>query len=482
MAESSSSRNILTSLKDKLHLRSSNEDTQNAPGTTGEQSQDPEAARKERGSHILKVFDNAFGDLLKRDPGAFQTKFRKMASSPFAFYRGSAPLFYSDLEAENTHGPYLDEKTSRIWVHGDLHAENFGTYMDSQGRLIFNVNDFDEAYIGPFTWDLYRLVAALALLGYGKALSDDQISDLVTTCAKGYRERIRLLATRRDEAKRFGLDRSEGPILKVLKEARVQSRVKTLDGSTKVVDGERTFERGKKVVELEDDMKKKLEAGFKSYLDTLPPNLRKGSCRIKDMIGRKGVGIGSAGIPSYDLLVEGDTEALEYDRIIFLKQSQPSAVSRHVDVPEARAYFKHEGHRTVISQRALQDHAGLWVGWTEIDGTGYMVSEDSPYAIDLEWGDINDFDEIKKVVEDLGQATAMMHGAADEDSQQSGLVKFSTEKAIDAAIAKDEAGFAPLLLEFAHGYASKVRDDHALFVDMYRNGQMLGLPNQGDAE
>ena len=42
-----------------------------------------------------------------------------------------------------------DERTSRVWIQGDLHAENFGTYMDGDGVFIFDVNDFDEAYLGP---------------------------------------------------------------------------------------------------------------------------------------------------------------------------------------------------------------------------------------------------------------------------------------------------------------------------------------------
>ncbi|CAM5233530.1 hypothetical protein STANM309S_06275 [Streptomyces tanashiensis] len=46
--------------------------------------------------------------------------------------------------------------------------------MDANGRLVFNVNDFDEAYVGPFTWDLERLAASVALIGYAKALSDAQ--------------------------------------------------------------------------------------------------------------------------------------------------------------------------------------------------------------------------------------------------------------------------------------------------------------------
>ena len=94
-----------------------------------------------------------------------------MAADPFAFYRGSAPLFYADVARLDD--PWADERTGRVWIQGDLHAENYGTYMDSAGLLVFDVNDFDEAYVGHFTWDLRRMAASLALLGFGKALSDD---------------------------------------------------------------------------------------------------------------------------------------------------------------------------------------------------------------------------------------------------------------------------------------------------------------------
>ena len=120
----------------------------------------PEATDEQRAEQILDVFNTAFGELFAADPAAFQVKFRKMAASAFAFYRGTACLFYNDLEREQRGGPYLDERTGRVWIHGDLHAENFGTYMDANGRLVFNVNDFDEAYVGPFTWDLKRFTAS----------------------------------------------------------------------------------------------------------------------------------------------------------------------------------------------------------------------------------------------------------------------------------------------------------------------------------
>ncbi|MGZ8650332.1 MAG: DUF2252 family protein [Solirubrobacteraceae bacterium] len=128
---------------------------------------------EQRGEEIASVLADAFGELIEADARAFRRKFRKMAASPFAFYRGSAPLFYADVA--RLEDPWADEHTSRVWIQGDLHAENYGTYMDSEGVLVFDVNDFDEAYLGHFTWDLQRMAASLALLGYAKALSDRTI-------------------------------------------------------------------------------------------------------------------------------------------------------------------------------------------------------------------------------------------------------------------------------------------------------------------
>ncbi|MGQ4516008.1 DUF2252 family protein [Streptomyces sp. DW26H14] len=436
------------------------------------------AANERRGEEILAVFDTAFGELLAADPAAFQVKFRKMAASAFAFYRGTACLFYRDLEdlengAENR--AYQDERTSRVWVHGDLHAENFGTYMDSGGRLVFNVNDFDEAYVGPFTWDLRRLAASLALIGYAKALSDAQITVLVETYAAAYRERVHALAAGvgNDEVPPFTLDTARGPLLAALRSARSLTRFSLLDSMTEIRDWERRFSPGAGSVELDAATRYKILDAFDGYLETLPEAslARPDSYRVKDVVGRRGVGIGSAGLPSYNILLEGNSDALENDVVIYLKQAQVPAVSRHVRDGAVRGYFQHEGHRTVISQRALQAHADPWLGWTELDGAGQLVAEVSPYAVDLDWSDIDDPDEIAGVVADLGRATATMHAAADDDSGHS-LVPFSTERAIDAAIAADEEGFAPFLVDFAHTYGARARADHQIFVDLFRNGRI----------
>src|SRR3712207_5193888 len=94
-------------------------------------------APDERQTKIVDVLVGAFSELMDADPDAFRQKFRKMAADPFAFYRGSACLFYADMEDKEDR--WADERTSRVWIQGDLHAENFGTYMNGAGVFVFDV-------------------------------------------------------------------------------------------------------------------------------------------------------------------------------------------------------------------------------------------------------------------------------------------------------------------------------------------------------
>ena len=92
----------------------------------------------ERRRQIVDVLAEASSELIEADPQAFRRKFRKMAADPFAFYRGTAPLFYSDVAQLDDR--WADERTASVWIQGDLHAENYGTYMDAAGILVFDVN------------------------------------------------------------------------------------------------------------------------------------------------------------------------------------------------------------------------------------------------------------------------------------------------------------------------------------------------------
>ncbi|SNR55187.1 DUF2252 domain-containing protein [Actinoplanes regularis] len=428
-----------------------------------------------RADFIIDVLTREFGELMAIDPTAFRRKFRKMAASPFAFYRGSASLFYADQVGAYRDGDYLDERTSRVWIHGDLHAENFGTYMNSSGRLVFNVNDFDEAYVGPFTWDLKRFAASVALIGYSKALSDDNITTLVTAFAESYLTELRAIAHGGDDAiGSITLENATGVLHRVLQQARLNTRVELLGEQTTIDDFERRFSLGEGVYEVDEQTAVRVTAAFQEYLGTLPEAGRAVATRIKDIKLRKGVGIGSAGLPSYNLLLEGHTEALENDVILYMKQAQVPAVARWIDDDRVKGYFRHQGHRTAESQRALQAHADPWLGFTELGGVGQLVAEVSPYAADLDWSDVNEPDELSGVVADLGRAVARMHSVADDESSHD-LVDFSTEEAIVAMIDKNEAGFVRYLVDFAHKYGDQAREDHQDFVDVFRNGRIPGL-------
>ncbi|HLL65174.1 MAG TPA: DUF2252 domain-containing protein [Micromonosporaceae bacterium] len=432
----------------------------------------------ERGALIVDVLTREFGESMAGDPVAFRRKFRKMAASPFAFYRGSAALFYADQTGDWADSSFLDAHTSRVWIHGDLHAENFGTYMNSSGQLVFNVNDFDEAYVGPFSWDLKRFAASVALIGYAKALSDEVIGELVRRFATAYLTELRAIAAGGDDAiGSITLDNADGVLRTVLQRARLNTRVDLLASQTTIDNYDRRFSLAEGVFEIDAETRAAVCEAFTDYLTTLPPStgvVRPVATAIKDVVLRKGVGIGSAGLPSYNLLLEGNTQALENDVVIYMKQAQVPAVARHIDDERVRGYFRHQGHRTAESQRALQAAADAWLGFTELHGVGQLVAEVSPYAADRDWGEVDEPDELVGVVSDLGRAVARMHSVADDESSHD-LVDFSTEEAIVAAVDRDEAGFVDHLAEFAHRYGAQARDDHQIFVDLFRNNRLPGL-------
>ena len=426
----------------------------------------------DRSEQIVGVLVDAFEDLIDADPRAFRRKFRKMAQDPFSFYRGSACLFYADVAEMDDR--YADGRTSRVWIQGDLHAENYGTYLNDAGIIVFDVNDFDEAYLGHFTWDLKRMAASLALLGFTKALSDETIRELIEAYAHAYAEQVETFHHGEDDEEfRLTLENTDGALRLVLQEARLKTRWQALDKLTAVEDHERVFKDGPGVRRLEDEEREEVLAAYESYLATIPDQKRQHSVsyHVKDVVGRAGFGIGSAGLPAYNLLVEGRSQALENDVVLSMKQGNIAAPSRVVDDERITRYFHHPGHRTAISQRALQAHADPWLGWCELHGKGQVVQEISPYEADLDWDHVSEPDEMLPLLRYLGQATAKIHCVSDAGSAEE-LVDFETEEAIEAVLDDD---FSSELAAFGMDYGEKTREDHRLFVDAFRNGEIPGL-------
>jgi uncharacterized protein (DUF2252 family) len=429
----------------------------------------------DRSERIVDTLVEAFSDLMTADPAAFRTKFRKMAADPFAFYRGSACLFYAD--AAERADPWADERTSRVWIQGDLHAENFGTYMDGDGVLIFDVNDFDEAYVGHFTWDVTRFAASMALLGWRKAISDADITRLVERYVRAYLDQVRWFVDQADDRDfSLRLDTTEGAVHQVLELAKLRTRVGLLDAITEAEGFDRVLRDVPGLRRLEDAERSAVTAAFDRYLDTIPEakRLRGVAYTVKDVAGRSGFGIGSAGLPAYTVLIEGYNQALDNDVVLSMKQGNVAAPSRVVTDPAIAGAFHHHGHRTAVSQRALQAHADPLLGWTDLDGVGFVVSEVSPYEADLDWSELTEPAEIAPVVDYLGRATAKVHCVADSDADHS-LVPFQTEEAIVQVVAGREDEFVAWVVAFAHDYAARVREDHALFVDAFRHGRIPGV-------
>jgi hypothetical protein len=90
---------------------------------------------------------------------ALDVKHRKMAADPFSFLRGT---FYRWLQVWPTACSSLVD-APRVLAVGDVHVENFGTWRDEEGRLIWGLNDLDEACELPYVHDLVRLGTSAAL-------------------------------------------------------------------------------------------------------------------------------------------------------------------------------------------------------------------------------------------------------------------------------------------------------------------------------
>ena len=256
---------------------------------------------------VVDVLTQSFDDLLHNDPRGFRTKFRKMAADPFAFYRGSACLFYADLA--DLEDRWADERTSRVWIHGDLHAENFGTYMNSEGLLVFDVNDFDEAYLGHFSWDLRRLVASFALMGWQKALPEDEVRSLAASYLRAYVDQVRQYDATDDDLGEFALrlDNTEGAVHAVLQHARAGTRLALLDSMTIVADQERRFVDSATSRHLNAAERSMVLAAFDRYLGTISRSKRSGRdvyYDVKDVVASTGFGIGSAGLPASNVTVD----------------------------------------------------------------------------------------------------------------------------------------------------------------------------------
>ncbi len=110
---------------------------------------------KDRRENPLKLLE---ASTRGRVPALVALKNELMAASPFAYFRGAVPVMAYDLSLIANTG-------IRNQLCGDAHVRNLGAYAAQDGRLVFDINDFDETIFGPFEWDVKRMATSLVLAG-----------------------------------------------------------------------------------------------------------------------------------------------------------------------------------------------------------------------------------------------------------------------------------------------------------------------------
>lgn len=123
-----------------------------------------------------------------RLPTLLAEKHRRMQASPFAFFRGAAVLMGSDLAT-------LPRTGIVVQLCGDAHVRNLGAYAAPDGRLVFDINDFDETAPGPWEWDVKRLATSLVLAGEEAGQSEGHVLDGVRAFVASYRRHLLTFAT-----------------------------------------------------------------------------------------------------------------------------------------------------------------------------------------------------------------------------------------------------------------------------------------------
>jgi len=113
-------------------------------------------------------------------------KHEQMRSDPFPFFRST---YYRWAQLWLEHCPKL-ARAPEVLAIGDLHLENFGTWRDAEGRLVWGVNDFDEAHPMAFTNDLVRLAVSALLAAESMPAFRLKPGEICSLLTDGYHAQI----------------------------------------------------------------------------------------------------------------------------------------------------------------------------------------------------------------------------------------------------------------------------------------------------
>jgi len=329
--------------------------------------------RRETLATVLDYYDKSIRNLSE---AARDEKYNKMSATPFSFFRGSSHLFYYDFAKVPL--AFDTDASHPTFIQGDLHFENFGVFEDGAGTIIYDVNDFDEAYLGSYLFDVLRMAISVDLFA---AESGFDATRAIETYADTYARAIERYANGKDEDVQFTKANTCKAIKKVIKKAE-KKKDAFMAERTEVRDEERYFATSDDLVPVSPKTAKQIKQAWPDYLSSLSEKHRHHAdhYEIKDIAIKRESGTASIGLERYYILIEGADEEHDEDIILEMKQAQSAVPSLFLPThPLFEDGLSHQGARVIAAQRAMVHSRDPYLGYLTIDGNEYYVRQRSPY-------------------------------------------------------------------------------------------------------
>ncbi|EAZ92362.1 DUF2252 domain-containing protein [Crocosphaera chwakensis] len=437
-------------------------------------------------------------------------KYCRIACAAFPFYRATNYLFWDDFSKDNRFSKFSSEQTN-IWISGDLHVDNFGAYHNDENEVIFDLNDFDESVISNYQYDVWRMATSIILSisnSHTTTLNLDeknQIADVIDKFTESYLDTLAEYQGNNDETKTYFTNKNtEGEIKELIEYAEKKSRNKLLEKWTIDEKDRKRFKTPKErdilgIASLEE--KEAITSQMKAYGNTLTGKLEynENYFKVKDIAPRLKAGLGSLGTPRYYILLEGESDSLEDDRILDIKrQSKPTPyhVFNSTEKATYDKFFDNDAQRHAIAYRALTKHTDDFLGWMYLsDKNGefsgyYSVREMSPNKAsldDLEDKEGNAFtfanakqSDLLEIAKLWGKILATDHARADKDFEEK-YIPYSFEKEVTQLTNGKHKEFRELVKEVAFDYANQVESDYDSFLQFITKlkleKQLINCPN-----
>ncbi|GAB3309932.1 DUF2252 domain-containing protein [Epidermidibacterium keratini] len=407
-------------------------------------------------------------------------RYERMAATPFTFFRGAALVMADDLSRTPNSGV-------NVWLCGDAHLSNFGLYASPERELAFDVNDFDEAYPGPFEWDVKRLAASIVVAGRQNGFTKKQCRRAVRATVKRYSAVMREQAGKgtldvwysgvkaSDMVDAVGADldtSSTRKTRKALKKARHRDNVQAWGKLTDDVDGVRRFvSEPPLIVPIRELLKPEdtargfanVRSAFEEYRRTLSFAHRYLLDEyVLGDLARKVVGVGSVGMDAWIALMHG---AAEDDPLILqLKQATESVLQRYLPGPA----YSHHGQRVVDGQTLMQRTSDIFLGWQR--GVGVDGTERDYYVRQLRDG------KGSVVVEALTPDEMALYGEFCATALAYAHARGGDRYEVAAYLGDDDT-FEKAIVAFAAEYAVRNREDHDKFTAAIADGELPADPN-----